>query len=442
MFQRKLDRHRRSEVGGGKKNPGELDEQLDEQLDDDLSDLPPLPDDDDLDLSWGKAVMPDFDEDDSVRLSTATVDHRSIYAAAAAVDSTDATVISSDKELAAKDGRGKLWIPLAIIGAALLAAAVAWFVIGGGTNVFAGDPAARVNGETITVQELDARLASIAAQNPAMFDPELGGIEEAAARQLVLDSMIDDMLMMQEAEREGVNISNADVEAEMNEVIASFPSEEAFDEQLTSGHFTRDMLKQHIRYSMALDQLLALKVPEDSVPESDLRDYYEANIEMFTEAAAKRSSHILLPLDDRAKATDLLAELRDSGNLEADFAAAAEESSADSISAADGGDAGWPRVPDQRHADYIAAVEALGVGELSELVRTEQGYYIILVTDEREESIRSFEEVELSIRDMILGGLRSEARAEMLERLRSEATIEIVDPQILAAEPAESAGGI
>jgi len=445
MYQQpKLERGRHGESrGDGKLDPSEddiiddLDDDLGDQEDLDASDLPPIPgDDDDLDLSWGSAKMPDFSDDDSTPLQVARADNKDVYAAADAVDSTDATVIADEnKDLDKKAGRGSAWIPLVIIVAVLALAVGAWLLFGSAvSDLFGGDPAARVNGDVITVAELDLRFQLTAAQNPSLFDPELGGAEEGVVRQHILGSMVDELLLLQEAGREGVRVSNDAVQEEITLFVASYPEPEMFEEELRDNNLTREMFEEQVRQAMTFEALIEALVPAESVTDQDVSDYYQRNIEVFVEPAAKRTSHILLPLDDRARGTDLLVELRDSSNLEADFARIAEESSADAMSAVAGGDAGWPRHPEQRPEAYVRAIADLDVGDLSDLVRTEEGYFIILVTDEREATQRTLEEATPGIRDLLLGTMRNQMYSDLLERLRAEAEIEVLDPEILAFE--------
>ncbi|MCL2403221.1 MAG: peptidyl-prolyl cis-trans isomerase, partial [Coriobacteriia bacterium] len=274
----------------------------------------------------------------------------------------------------------------------------------------------------------------LAAQSPEMFNPDLGGMETTAARMLVLNGMIDDLLLMQEAGVEGISVSDSDVQERIDARIITFPSTEAFEEELAINGLTPQLFREQTRHAMIFVALMEHLVPTDSVSDQEVYDYYHENVDLYTEFAAKRTSHILLPLTDEARGEELLEELQASRNLEEDFAAAAQEYSIDVSNADLGGDADLPRVPDHRHPDYIEAIDDLDVGELSELIRTEVGYFIILVTDERSETVRSLEEVSPGIRDMKLNTLRNEMRTNLVERLRGEADIEILDSAILDAQ--------
>ena len=135
------------------------------------------------------------------------------------------------------------------------------------------------------------------------------------------------------------------------------------------------------------------------VTDAELRKAYDDSLAKYTVPEERRVSHILIKADssmsaaDRAKAKAraeaILAQLRkDPG----EFAALARKDSEDPGSAAKGGD-----------LDFIArgamvkpfedAAFKLGVGQISDLVKTEFGYHIIMVTAVRGGQVQPFEQV-------------------------------------------------
>ena len=433
--QDKLERGKHENRGSGGAKPGDETLGTDEEgLDkSDESTLPKVPDYDDLDISWGQAKMPDFDEIGTTTLPVAGRDNRDIYAVAGAVDSTDATVISSEAREGSGSGKGstRTWAPIAIIAALLVAVAAGWFALANWTSVFDEEIAARVNGDTVSVAQLDAAIATMQEQTPEMFNQGSDSADVLQIRRLVLGTLVDELLLEQEVKRSDIEISDSVVEEQILAFIATYPEPEDFEAELASSGMTLDDFRNNLRMSLTLDAMIEEIVPATTVSEEEVRAFFDENIAMFTQAPDKRTSHILLPLEDRALGVDLLAELRDSDNLEESFAALAQESSADSVSASVGGDAGWPRSPDIRNAEYLEAVDSLQVGEMSDLIQTEEGYYIILVTDERGETVIDFEDAAPGIRDMMLTDLRNAERMDMMERLRESADIEVLDPQLL-----------
>ncbi|MCL2606328.1 MAG: SurA N-terminal domain-containing protein [Coriobacteriia bacterium] len=308
MLQReKYDRGKQGEQrGSGQKQPGDAskDDVIDPDKESGASDLPPIPDDSDLDLDWGTAKMPDFSDEPATSLPVGEMSGDAVYAAADAVDSTDATVISiADKAMGAdsdddvEGAKRSFLIPLVAIAAVLVIAVAAWFVIAN-TSLFGGGVAARVNGDAITIVELDFRVEAARAQNPVMFSVEAGGLEEGMARQLILDAMIDDILLVQEAYREGIQIGDAEVQADIADRIARYPSEAEFDEDLRAFGMTREQFEEQLRMVLAIDALIEYLVPASEITDDDAREYYEDNIELFIEPGADGEEGEPIPFDE------------------------------------------------------------------------------------------------------------------------------------------------
>jgi len=112
--------------------------------------------------------------------------------------------------------------------------------------------------------------------------------------------------------------------------------------------------------------------------------------------------HILVRLpqeagDDTLAAFNKAVSLLDSLKNGVDFADLARRNSDDPGSAANGGDLGWVTRRKFVPEFELAAFE-LGVGEVSRPVRTQFGYHIIEVTDER--PVRSLEESRQELKDL------------------------------------------
>jgi parvulin-like peptidyl-prolyl isomerase len=127
----------------------------------------------------------------------------------------------------------------------------------------------------------------------------------------------------------------------------------------------------------------------------------------------ERARHILIEpdpeLSNQDEATDeqweaALAEATEVRDLvsaeDADFAAIAEERSADTGSAARGGDLGWYDPANSQFVpEFTAALADLEVGEISEPVRSQFGYHVIQKTDERESAQAQAEEIAAELED-------------------------------------------
>jgi peptidyl-prolyl cis-trans isomerase D len=153
------------------------------------------------------------------------------------------------------------------------------------------------------------------------------------------------------------------------------------------------------------------------IPEPELKSYYQQNLASYQLPEKVRASHILLKTEGKspeeiekikARATDLLLQARKG----ADFAEMAKKNSEDTVSAANSGDLGafarGAMVPEFEQAAFT-----LGVGAISDLVKTQFGYHIIKVVEKQSAHTQTFQEVENLIRPTLLQR-RAEQQAQEL----------------------------
>ncbi|WP_027994900.1 SurA N-terminal domain-containing protein [Simplicispira psychrophila] len=137
--------------------------------------------------------------------------------------------------------------------------------------------------------------------------------------------------------------------------------------------------------------------------EDDLRTYYKENVARLAGKEERRASHILIavpqgasaPEREKAKerATQLLEQVR---KTPPSFAEEAKKSSDDTSSANQGGDLGF-FARGSMVKPFEEAAFALKKGEISDLVESDFGYHILLLTDIKTPRQPSFEELRPSI---------------------------------------------
>ena len=136
-----------------------------------------------------------------------------------------------------------------------------------------------------------------------------------------------------------------------------------------------------------------------SVPEADVKTYYEQNISKFGHAEQRRASHILIsaakdaPAADKAKAKARAEELAAQARKNPDsFADLARKNSQDEGSAKNGGDLDW-----QTRGAFVKPVEdtiySMKKGDISDVVESEFGFHVIKLTDVKEGKLQPFDEV-------------------------------------------------
>jgi|GEM_PF-2424737 foldase protein PrsA len=304
--------------------------------------------------------------------------------------------------------------------------------------------AARVGDTTISVNDVADALEEFEA-SPQYEQLSQQGDAAALRRtyeQNFLAQEIRRRVLAPEAEERGVEVTDADVEQRLEQIKADFPSESAFQEALAEQGYDMETLRVLLRDSLLEERLRQVVVEGLGPSEAEIRRRYESEPERFTEY---RVSHILVT--DNARAVDITRRLEDAppGNVEDLFAKLAKQFSKDPGSAAEGGDLGWSST-EAYVEPFAAAVEDLEPGGISNPVRTEFGFHVIFLKDER---LVPFERVSEQLRAEVAGTAEDDAWAEFVVAAYESAGVEVnprygvLDPesgQIRDADPSSRPG--
>jgi peptidyl-prolyl cis-trans isomerase C len=165
------------------------------------------------------------------------------------------------------------------------------------------------------------------------------------------------------------------------------------------------------------------------VSEADLKKYYTENKDFFDKVTV-RASHIVLHVGpdttpaERQEAMKRLTDLReDIAAKKTNFADAAMKYS-QCPSAPKGGDLGYFARKWMVEEPFARVAFSLKVGELSQVVTTDYGYHLIVVTDRKTGAPSDFEQVKDDVRDCLL----EEIRQNTLLELRRTAKVEVKLP--------------
>lgn len=223
-----------------------------------------------------------------------------------------------------------------------------------------------------------------------------------------------------------VKIMQADLEREMK----NLPD---FAQQLFKGsegkeRFLNELVKKELLYQEAIkrgldknaeykhkvedfkkitliEQLLEKEIEaKTKVTDEDVKAYYDEHKEDFSPFNKIRLSLIRVKTEEEAK--NILEKLKKGE----DFAKIAKESSIDTNSAKNGGDLGFLARGQIAKEHQVIAVR-LKKGEISNAIKTQQGYDIIKVTDKQVDKVIKFEKV----RDFIFQRLSAEKQKEIFD---------------------------
>ena len=252
------------------------------------------------------------------------------------------------------------------LAAAFLAAAVAVFSGCGptaatgnnnGTTTSTVDPneaAATVNGKTIRLEEIERALK----QQMQGQESKLSPLELAQARLQILETMIQQEVMFQKAEKEGSVPKDEDVTAELNRnKQQSQLSQEKFDEEMKKAGQTEATLRDAIKRKLAVTNLIDKVTTKIEPPkDSEIDAFYAGNKSAFIKKKGVKLAAIIIDpsnsgegdttVDEQSavfKANEIAKQLQ-AGE---DFAKIAREKSEDQ-SKFQGGDLGYIAEDDLR----------------------------------------------------------------------------------------------
>ena len=287
---------------------------------------------------------------------------------------------------------------------------------------------AKVNGEIITLTELNEQVTTASALlGPARSEEEQRQRDEKLPR-TILDSAIDNMLVMQVAAERGLQVPSRFFEEWKQNIMKemNIQNEEAFERQVALQGTTVEGLKKQFEQNLLLQEVRRMEVDSKvSVSEPEIEERYRLNIEDYTQPPRLRLREIVVRFDDTneieqgQKARRLLQDVRQG----ADFAEVARMHS-ESGSRDAGGDLGFFNEGELTEALSVAAFE-LGPGEVSEIIRLDTAFYIIRVEEKEEETTKPLEDVRNEVADAIFQEKMTEQMERFVKQLRERAIIEI-----------------
>ena len=233
---------------------------------------------------------------------------------------------------------------------------------------------ASVAGVNITEADVMEAIMSMGQRGQSLMNPQ--------GQQMILEQLINRRLLLASAKRDLLEM------------------EPAFKKQLAA---VKDELLTKYAISKAVENV--------KVTDEEAKTYYEENPEQFRQGETVRASHILVDSEEKAKA---IREEIVSGTVT--FADAAKANST-CPSKENGGDLG-PFGHGQMVPEFDEAAFALEIGTVSEPVKTQFGYHLILVTERSEDTVYAFAEIKDQLKDQLLSEKQQKAYTSKVNQLK------------------------
>ncbi len=288
---------------------------------------------------------------------------------------------------------------------------------------------ATVAGEAITRAEYETAVN--AAQQQRFYHGRVDSARLTELRHQVAAELIDQVLVRQEALRQGLTVSSAVIDQQVKQDLGRYRLQAATQEQLK--HL--DQMLRRLATERLLRQGLEEKVKKVAEPsESETRAYYVQHLDKFTTPSQMRLALILLKVAPSAPVESWAAAQQEALRLEqklaagADFAELALLHSSDA-SAERGGDLGLVH-QGMLAAEAQSVVDALKVGEVSAPVALLQGLALFKLLERQPDVVNPFERVSARAAGLLQRELSEQAWEGVLRTLRINAQLEIYDKEI------------
>jgi peptidyl-prolyl cis-trans isomerase SurA len=289
---------------------------------------------------------------------------------------------------------------------------------------------AKVNHEIITLSEIQE--VSLPMLNEVR-EKYTGKEEKEKTKEIMkeyLNIYIENKLQVQWAELRGLTVPEKDLDAAVEDIKKkNGMTDKDLAELLKQEGITLEQYKKRIRDQILISKIVRMEVGSKIlVTDEERQEYYNKHKQDFFrqgEIEIRQIMFLLSGSDDfqkkekEAKAEEVLKKLREG----ADFAEMAKTYSEGPM-AKNGGYLGNFKIGEITKEIETAAFK-LKEGEISDIIRTDQGLHIIKVEKKIENAPEPYEEVKEKIGDIIFREKMEEKHKEWLKEIRQKAAIEI-----------------
>jgi len=289
-----------------------------------------------------------------------------------------------------------------------------------------------VNGEVLTLTELQEEGKPLLRRIVQEFTGEEQQEQMKATQQQLLEAMILRRLQLQDARKEGMQTSPAEVTTAIEEIKrrSGFKTDEELKAALAKEGITFERFKKGVEEQLLLSKIVNKQVTSKVIlSEEELQRYYQEHRDQYKRPLEVKLRHILIRVpqgaDEKeaskaeARAEEALAALR----AGMDFAEAAARYS-DGPTAKEGGELGKMK-QGELAPELDRAAFSLPVGGISDLIRTSSGFNIIKVEERTTDPYIPFAEVRGAIRTILYEQKLQAKMREWLDALKSRAAIEV-----------------
>ncbi len=263
--------------------------------------------------------------------------------------------------------------------------------------------AALVGDDLILQSEVEDRAAPLMSDVDAITNPAEREARTNAIRREVLERLIDDDLLAQQATELKLTVSNDEIDRAIEQIKHDYGlNDSQLRDELRKQGLTMPVYRQNTKREILKYRVLNIAVGSKiNVGDSEVQSYYDRH--MKSANVQVRASHIFITIPDDADNATVLEREKLAKSLLAraqhgeDFAKLAREYSEDTGTRAEGGDLGFIG-RDILPKPLEELLFSMNVGDIRGPVRADRGFHIIKLVDKRAKDAKPFAEVQEDIR--------------------------------------------
>lgn len=316
----------------------------------------------------------------------------------------------------------------------------------------------KVNKENIMKSEFDKLYNTAIEQLKQLSSKEISEKDEELLKQKVLDQLISQKLLLQEAKKRNIKVTKREIQEGIKTVKSRFPSDQMFMLELKKENLTEKQFEKQIE-----EQIMVLKLVDEVVKknmvkptEAEARELFNKIVKLIGKKDIKlqgdeqdelkllallvqryfdeqvRVRHILIRVEPNATqkekedAKKKILEIKSKIDKGEDFATLAQKFSEDPGSKERGGDLGFI-VRGDTVEEFEKVAFSLKEGQVSDIVETKFGYHIIKVIERRPKRNPEFDQIKEDLLQYLSRKNAEKAYDDFVESLKKKADIQYLE---------------
>ncbi|MDK0615028.1 peptidylprolyl isomerase [Clostridium perfringens] len=296
---------------------------------------------------------------------------------------------------------------------------------------------ATVNGEKITLGEVDSHLKGVFAQMKSQYgdkymdDPQVAQ-QILQQRQGILNSMVEEKVLVAEANKENIVPSEEELNKKIEQQIKLYKEqygEEGYKKAVESMGYTEDTFKDYLRNQFIADAAASNAIKDIKVTDEEAQKYYDENKKQFeVQANGVLARHLLFENEDDAqKAYD---EIQSGQTTFNDLYSKYENNKLEKKTPI----AESLVVPDENAQvakEFADGLKQLKEGEISKPIKTQFGYHIIQAGPTYEKGAQlPFDEVKSQIIQILKQQKVSQTLKTDMDQWKKDFNVKVYDDKL------------